>query len=65
MPYAYRQPGYMPEAAYQGNGRGRAIRSYFYDDATNAGAYLPQIGPNVGFAISRSVTPSRVRTDVW
>jgi len=38
---------------------------YFYDDATNAGAYLPQIGPNVGLSVGRSTAPSRVRMDMW
>jgi len=38
---------------------------YFYDDASNARAYLPQIGPNVGLSVGRSTTLSRVRMDMW
>jgi len=38
---------------------------YFYDDASNARAYLPQIGENVGLSVGRSVVPSRVRMDMW
>ena len=38
---------------------------YFYDDVSNAGAYLPQIGPNVGLSVGHISTPSRVRMDMW
>ena len=38
----------------------RKSGTYFYDDATNAGAYLPQVGPNVGLSVGR-----RVRMEIW
>ena len=38
---------------------------YFYDDATAASKYLPQIGPNVALSVGHIATPSRVRMDMW
>jgi hypothetical protein len=39
--------------------------TYFYDDASAAARYLPQVGPNIGLSMGRSTTPSRVRMDMW